>query len=67
MREKRNQLYQVQKQYVDLNIETKIKGDKLIFTQSNSIYRDKVEARLTADEVIICDNVIKEVLPGKSK
>lgn len=65
-REKRKQLYQVQKQYTDRNIETKIKGDKLIFTQSNSIYRDKVGARPTADEVITCDDVTKEVFPGKS-
>nr|XP_034331360.1 uncharacterized protein LOC105331972 [Crassostrea gigas] len=66
IREKRKQLFQVQKQYADRDIETKIKGDKLIFTQSNSIYRDKVGSRPTADEVITCDDVTKEVFSGKS-
>lgn len=56
----------MQKQYANLNIETKIKGGKLIFTQSNTSYRDKVWARPTADEVITCDEVTKEVFPGMS-
>uniref|UniRef100_K1QFM4 IMPACT-like protein n=1 Tax=Magallana gigas TaxID=29159 RepID=K1QFM4_MAGGI len=56
----------VQKQYADRDIETKIKGDKLIFTHGNSIYRDKVGSRPTADEVITCDDVTKEVFSGKS-
>lgn len=33
--------------------------------QSNLIYRDKVGLRLIVDEVIICDDVIKEVFLGK--
>ncbi|XP_062601518.1 uncharacterized protein LOC134263220 [Saccostrea cucullata] len=36
------QLYEVQRKYAERNIETKMKGDRLIFTQSNSIYREKV-------------------------
>lgn len=60
IREKRKQLYQVQKQYADRNIETQIKGKKLIFPRSNSIYRYKVGTRPTADEVITFDDVTKE-------
>lgn len=55
---KRKQLYQAMKQY-----ETEI---KLIVTQSNPIYRDMMWSRTTADEVIICDDVTKEVFSGKS-
>lgn len=37
---------------------------KLIFIQSNSIYRYKVGARPTADEVNTFDDVTKEVFLG---
>lgn len=56
----------MQKQIADRNIDTKIKGEKLIFTQSNSIYRYKVGTRPTADEVITFDDVTKEEFPEKS-
>lgn len=38
----------------------------LIFKQRNSMYGNKMRARPTADEDISCDEVIKEVFPGKS-
>lgn len=38
----------------------------LIFKQRNSMYGNKVKASPTADEDISCDEVIKEVFPGKS-
>lgn len=41
-REKRKQLQELQQKYTDRNIETKLKGDKLVFTKSGNIYRDKV-------------------------
>lgn len=48
------------------SIEQKIKGDKLIFTHSNSINRNRVGTRTTAYEVITCDDMTKEAFPGKS-
>lgn len=42
MREKRKQLYNIQQKYAERNIDTRIKGDKLVFTKSNSVYRDKL-------------------------
>ncbi|XP_061185252.1 protein IMPACT homolog [Saccostrea echinata] len=66
IRERRKQLYEVQRKYAERNIETKMKGDKLIFTQSNSIYREKVGSLPTADEVITSDAVKITVNPGKS-
>ncbi|XP_062588471.1 protein IMPACT homolog [Saccostrea cucullata] len=66
IRERRKQLYEVQRKYAERNIETKMKGDKLIFTQSNSIYREKVGSLPTADEVISSDAVKITVNPGKS-
>ncbi|XP_062606209.1 uncharacterized protein LOC134268022 [Saccostrea cucullata] len=66
IRERRKQLYEVQRKYAERNIETKMKGDRLIFTQSNSIYREKVGSLPTADEVISSDVVKITVNPGKS-
>ena len=43
-----------------------MKGDKLVFTQSNSVYRDKVGSRPTADEVISPDQVKVSITSGKS-
>ncbi|XP_061179339.1 uncharacterized protein LOC133187963 [Saccostrea echinata] len=64
---KRKQLYDIQRKYAERNTETKIKGDKLFFfTQSNSIYREKVGSLPTADEVITSDAVKITVNPGKS-
>lgn len=54
----------MQNQYEDRNIETKIKGEKLVFIQSNSIYIYKVGTRPTADEVITFDDMTKEVFLG---
>ncbi|XP_055999688.1 uncharacterized protein LOC130047930 [Ostrea edulis] len=66
MREKRKQLFEIQKKYSERQIETKVKGDKLVFTQSNSVYRDKVGSRPTADEVITPDEVNVSITSGKS-
>lgn len=41
-REKRKQMQELQQKYTDRNIETKLNGDKLIFTKRGNIYRDKV-------------------------
>ncbi|XP_061188667.1 protein IMPACT homolog [Saccostrea echinata] len=57
IREKRKHLYDVQKQYADRNIETVLKGQKLIFTQSKSVYRDKIGSRPMADEIISGEEV----------
>ena len=43
-----------------------MKGDKLIFTQSNSVYRNKVGSRPTAEEIITTDEVKTAVHSGKS-
>lgn len=45
-------MQKLQQKYTDRNIETKLKGDKLIFTKSGNIYRGKVGPLPTADEVI---------------
>ncbi|XP_078320128.1 protein IMPACT-B-like [Crassostrea virginica] len=66
VREKRKQLYDIQQKYADRNIETHIKGDKLVFTQSNSVYRDKLGSRPTADEIIKGDEVKTVISTGKS-
>ena len=65
VREKRKKLYEIQKNYSAKNIETKIKGDKLVFTKSGNIYRDKLGQRLTADEVISGDEIKTTVSSGK--
>jgi hypothetical protein len=57
IREKRKQLYEVQRKHAEHNIETKIKGDKLVFAQNNSVYREKVGCLPTAGEVITKDAV----------
>ena len=48
------------------NIDTKMKGDKLIFTQSNSVNRNKIGSRPTAEEIITTDVVKAAVHSGKS-
>ena len=48
------------------NIDTKMKGDKLIFTQSNSVYRNKIGSRPTAEEILTTDVVKAAVHSGKS-
>ncbi|XP_048743265.2 protein IMPACT homolog [Ostrea edulis] len=66
MREKRKQLFEIQKKYSERQIETKVKGDKLVFTQSNSVYRDKVDSRRIGDEVITPYEVNVSISSGKS-
>ncbi|XP_062588958.1 uncharacterized protein LOC134250618, partial [Saccostrea cucullata] len=66
IRERRKQLYEVQKNYAECSIESKFKGDKLVFTQRNSVYREKVGPLPTADEVIRNDVVNTAVSTGKS-
>lgn len=65
IREKRKRLYDIQKKYSAKNVETKIKGDKLIFTKSGNVYRDKTGTRPTAEEVISGDQVRITVNKGK--
>ncbi|XP_061178529.1 protein IMPACT homolog [Saccostrea echinata] len=66
IREKRKHLYDVQKQYADRNIETVLKGQKLIFTQSKSVYRDKIGSRPMADEIISGEEVKIAISTGKT-
>ena len=47
-----------------MNSNTKVKGDKLIFTQSNSVYRYKAGSRPTAEEIITTDEVKTAVYLG---
>lgn len=62
----KSQLFEVQKKYTEKGIETKINGTKLIFTQSNSVYRDKLGSRPTAEDIITDDEVSITVNQGKS-
>ncbi|XP_061194046.1 protein IMPACT homolog [Saccostrea echinata] len=66
IREKRKHLYDVQKQYEDRNIETVLKGQKLIFTQSKSVFRDKIGSRPMADEIISGEEVKIAISTGKT-
>lgn len=65
-REKRKQMQELQQKYTDRNIETKLKGDKLIFTKSGNIYWDKVGPLPTADEVISNEPVKMSISIGNT-
>lgn len=65
IREKRKRLYDIQKKFSAKNVETKLKGDKLIFTKSGNVYRDKTGTRPTAEEVISGYQVKITVNKGK--
>ena len=56
-----NKLFEIQKKYSEKNIATKLRGDKLVFTGSGNIYRDKMGAIPTADEIISSDATPKFV------
>ena len=47
LQDRQKNMLEIQKRYSERQIETKVKGDKLVFTQSNSVYRDKVGSRPT--------------------
>ena len=64
IRERRKKLFEIQKKYSEKNIATKLRGDKLVFTGSGNIYRDKMGAIPTADEIISSDAVNTEVCTG---
>lgn len=66
LRERRKHLYEVQKQYAQRNIETTLKGTKLIFTKSKSVYKDKIGSRPTAEEIINGEEVKIAITPGKT-
>ena len=52
------------KRNIPKNIATKLRGDKLVFTGSGNIYRDKMGTIPTADEIILSDAVNTEVCTG---
>ncbi|XP_062598968.1 uncharacterized protein LOC134260423, partial [Saccostrea cucullata] len=66
VREKRKHLYDVQKKYADRNIETVLKGQKLIFTQSKTVYRENIGSRPMADEIICGEEVKITISTGKT-
>lgn len=66
LREKRKHLYEIQKQYAQRNIETTLKGTKLIFTKSKSVYKDKIGSRPTAEEIINGEEVKIAITAGKT-
>lgn len=66
LREKRKRLYEIQKQYAQRNIETTLKGTKLIFTKSKSVYKDKIGSRPTAEEIINGEEVKIAITAGKT-
>ncbi|XP_052693143.1 protein IMPACT homolog [Crassostrea angulata] len=66
LRERRKHLYKVQKQYAQRNIETTLKGTKLIFTKSKLVYKDKIGSRPTAEEIINGEEVKIAITPGKT-
>ena len=58
VREKRKHLYQVQKRYSDENVQTKLKGDTLIFN-NGSVYREKVQ--IPKAHVVLDDNANRKL------
>ncbi|KAJ8321249.1 hypothetical protein KUTeg_001200, partial [Tegillarca granosa] len=54
-REKKH-LDDLQKQYKEHSVHTKIINDRLIFTTNGTIYEDKVKIP-TAEEILLCDNI----------
>jgi hypothetical protein len=58
MQKKQSSCSKFKKKSSERQIEIKVKVDKLFFTQSNSVYRDKVGSRPKADGVITSDQVI---------
>ena len=66
MREKRKRLYDLQNTYKEKNIPTTIKGDKLIFNNNGSVYRDKI-ARPKACDILedLGDKSPSEIHQGK--
>lgn len=54
----------MQKSYAAKNNDTRLKGDKLIFTKSGNVNRDKMGTRSMADEVISGDTVKLSVSVG---
>lgn len=65
LREKRRKLFDIQQKYAAKNVDTKIKGDKLVFTKSGNIYRDKLGQRPSADEVISGEEIKSPISAGK--
>ena len=66
IREKRKRLYDLQNSYKEKNIPTTIKGDKLIFNNSGSVYREKI-ARPKACDILenFNDKSQTEIYQGK--
>lgn len=50
LREMRKKLFEIQKNYQAKNIDSKMKGDKLVSTGSGSVYSEKI-GNPTAEEV----------------
>lgn len=65
LREKRRKLFDIQQKYAAKNVDTKIKGDKLVFTRSGNIYRDKLGQRPSADEVISGEEIKNPITADK--
>lgn len=63
IRETRKKLFEIQKKYQAKNIDKKLKGDKLVFTGSGSVYKKKIGTP-TAEEVISGDSVNIPVCSG---
>ena len=63
IRETRKKLFEIQKKYKTKKIDTKLKGNKLVFTGSGSVYKEKIGTP-TAEEVISGDSVNIPVCSG---
>ncbi|XP_056014725.1 protein IMPACT-B-like [Ostrea edulis] len=66
MKEKRKRLYDLQNSYNEKNIPTTIKGDKLVFNNNGSVYREKI-ARPKACDILEdpSDKNLSEIHQGK--
>ena len=59
VRDKRKQFYYIPQKYADRNIKTRIKGDILVFTQSNSVYREIIkyqDSQLMKSSMVMREN-----------
>lgn len=52
--EERKYLYELQRKYTSQNVETRVRGNKLVFKNNGNIYREKVLVP-RAEDVLYCD------------
>lgn len=65
LREKRKKLFEIQQNYAAKNKNAKFKEEKLVFTKSGNIYRNKLGQRISADDVTTGEEIKSPITAGK--